>query len=123
MKTNNDWRYVSYNQTSLDTIHNYNPEDEIIDRIDGRKEEEQSINFSFHALLEDGNKLLTRKQKLVLYKRIVEGKTFAQIGKECKTTRQNCFEIYNKALSRLKEDTSWLSGSPSLKLLENDDGL
>lgn len=123
MKSNNNWRYVSYNQTAIDSIHNYNPEEDIISKLDREKEEENNITFSFHALLEDGNKLLTKKQKLVLFKRIAEGKTFAQIGKECRTTRQNCFEIYNKALLRLKENTSWMSGIPDLKLVEDDDGV
>lgn len=116
MTNKNDWRYVPYTPEALDSINYYDPEDTMIEAIDSKRTQEEDIGFSFHSLIEDKNKLLTKKQKLVLYLRIVEGKTFAQIGKECKTSRQNCFEIYNKALTRLKENTSWLSS----ELLEEE---
>jgi len=103
MNNDKEWRYINYSQEAIDNIHNHNPEDLLIAMIDGDITEEEDYSFSFHQLL-DETKLLTNKQKIVLYKRIVEGKTFEQIGKECKTSRQNCHELYQKAIIRLKGD-------------------
>lgn len=109
MATNKEWRYVYFSEEQIDNINNYNPEDELIDMIDNGKVELEEPSFSFHSLIEANDKRLTKKQKVVLYKRIVEGKTFAQIGKECNSSRQNCFEIFNKAITRLRDDLSWMN--------------
>lgn len=104
-----DWRYVPYSRGALEKMLNYNPEDDYIAKLDGDVTKGEEPTFSFDNLLSRSDKLLTRKQKIVLYKRLVEGKTFQSIGDDLSCSRQNCYEIYHKALSRLKEDLSWMT--------------
>jgi DNA-directed RNA polymerase specialized sigma subunit len=51
--------------------------------------------------------ILTEKQKVVLYKRLVEDRTYDDIGKELGTSRQNIFEMYHKAIKRLSDNQTW----------------
>lgn len=102
-----NWRYVPLTSHQLEKIVAVDYETIILDRLDG-DDEEEDIGFSIFDLL-DNTKLLTDRQKDVLELRIVEDKTFEEIGQLLQTSKQNVFEIYNKALSNLKKDLTWLN--------------
>ena len=101
------WRYIPLTQKQLERIVAVDYETIILDRLDG-DEEEEDFGFSIFDLL-DNTDLLTDRQKDVLEMRIVESKTFEEIGKCLNTSKQNVFEIYNKAITNLKKDLTWLS--------------
>jgi DNA-directed RNA polymerase specialized sigma subunit len=102
-----NWRYIPLTSQQLERIVAVDYETIILDRLDGDHEEEE-IGFSIFDML-DNTKLLTDRQKDVLELRIVEDKTFEEIGRLLQTSKQNVFEIYNKALSNLKKDLTWLN--------------
>lgn len=101
------WRYIPLTQKQLERIVAVDYETIILDRLDG-DDEEEDIGFSIFDLL-DNTDLLTDRQKDVLEMRIVESKTFEEIGRCLATSKQNVFEIYNKAITNLKKDLTWLS--------------
>ena len=102
-----NWRYIPLTPQQLERIVTVDYETIILDRLDGDDEEEE-MGFSFFDML-DNTTLLTDRQKDVLELRIVEDKTFEEIGRLLQTSKQNVFEIYNKALSNLKKDLTWLN--------------
>jgi len=100
------WRYVPLTQSQLNRLRSVDYEGLIIERLDGDDEEED--HFSIFDVL-DNTKILTDRQKDVLEMRIVDDMTFEEIGKALETSKQNVFEIYNKALTNLKKDLTWLN--------------
>lgn len=84
-----------------------------ISRLDGEVDEygellgepETDHGFTFSDIMTAN--ILTAKQKNVLYMRLVEDRTFDSIGKEQGTSRQNIFEMYHKAIKRLRENLTW----------------
>jgi RNA polymerase sigma factor (sigma-70 family) len=101
-----NWRYVPLTISQLERLRSVDYEGLIIERLDGDDEEEEG--FSIFDVL-DNTKLLTDRQKDVLEMRIVDDMTFEEIGKHLETSKQNVFEIYNKALTNLKKDLTWLN--------------
>ena len=101
-----NWRYVPLTQSQLQRLRSVDYEGLIIERLDGDDEEEEG--FSIFDVLDNTN-LLTDRQKDVLEMRIVDDMTFEEIGKHLETSKQNVFEIYNKALTNLKKDLTWLN--------------
>ena len=100
----NNWRYLPITPELMDLKINYSPEDNYIRHLDGDNIEEDDKEFSIFGYFEVNNNTLTKKQKIVLYQRIVEGKTFESIGTNLETSRQNIFEIYYKALERIRQN-------------------
>jgi DNA-directed RNA polymerase specialized sigma subunit len=101
-----NWRYVPLTISQLERLRSVDYEGLIIERLDGDDKEEEG--FSIFDVL-DNTKLLTDRQKDVLEMRIVDDMTFEEIGKHLETSKQNVFEIYNKALTNLKKDLTWLN--------------
>jgi DNA-directed RNA polymerase specialized sigma subunit len=101
-----NWRYVPLTISQLERLRSVDYEGLIIERLDGDDKEEEG--FSIFDVL-DNTKLLTDRQKDVLEMRIVDDMTFEEIGKHLETSKQNVFEIYNKALTNLKRDLTWLN--------------
>ena len=100
----NNWRYLPITPELMDLKINYSPEDNYIRYLDGDNIGEDDDDFSIFRYFEVNNTTLTKKQKIVLYQRIVEGKTFESIGNNLDTSRQNIFEIYYKALERIRQN-------------------
>jgi DNA-directed RNA polymerase specialized sigma subunit len=100
----NNWRYLPITPELMDLKINYSPEDNYISFLDGDNIGEDDDDFSIFGYFEVNNNTLTKKQKIVLYQRIVEGKTFESIGINLETSRQNIFEIYYKALERIRQN-------------------
>ena len=101
-----NWRYVPLTISQLERLRSVDYEGLIIERLDGDDKEEEG--FSIFDVLDNTN-LLTDRQKDVLEMRIVDDMTFEEIGKHLETSKQNVFEIYNKALTNLKKDLTWLN--------------
>ena len=92
-----DWRYVPFTPQLMDVIHNHNPEDSIIDYIDGNNIHNHP-DFHYFQVLEE---YLTEKEALVVDGYLGRGLTFQQIGDEIGTSRQYANQIYKKALTKL----------------------
>lgn len=94
------WRYVFMPQWAIDNIAvPYNPEDDIIRRLDG-EEEEPLHPFDGYEIL---NKLSVKEAKVVeaiLY----DGMTFEATGKALRLSKQRIHQIYTGALLKLKEE-------------------
>ena len=93
-----DWRYVPYIPELLDTIHNHNPEDKMIAKIDGELIREQPT-FDYHEVLEA---YLPEDAAEVVDMHIGQGKTFQEIGDHLGTSRQYANQVYHKALEALR---------------------
>lgn len=98
------WRYVTlpdYRLEELTMIES--PEDAMIAKIDGEEEEEApDLEERFVALFTSDDSPLTKKQKIVIWYRLFESKTFSQIGAMLGTSRQNAFEMYHKGIKSIK---------------------
>ena len=99
----NNWRYIPYEGRMIENIVSYDPTDDIIARLDGDDEAGPTATiWSVEELCEPGHSLLTKRQKVVLYHRIVDGFTFQQIATKMSTSRQNTCEIFYKAIERIR---------------------
>lgn len=98
------WRYVTlpdYKMEELTMIES--PEDEMIARIDGEEEvDSPDLEERFTWIFTSDDSPLTKKQKIVIWYRLFESKTFSQIGKMLGTSRQNAFEMYHKGIKSIK---------------------
>ena len=92
------WRYIVSDNIDriIDTVSSYNPEDEIIERLDGVILPEDNVDL--HSLLED----MPPKYKTILWDYFFEGKTLLALGKERNVTKQYMHQELKKALSILK---------------------
>jgi DNA-directed RNA polymerase sigma subunit (sigma70/sigma32) len=92
------WRYIVSDNIDriIDTVSSYNPEDEIIERLDGVILPEDNVDL--HSLLED----MPPKYKTILWDYFFEGKTLLALGKERGVTKQYMHQELRKALSILK---------------------
>jgi DNA-directed RNA polymerase sigma subunit (sigma70/sigma32) len=92
------WRYIVSDNIDriIDTVSSYNPEDEIIEKIDGVILPEDNVDL--HSLLED----MPPKYKTILWDYFFEGKTLLALGKERGVTKQYMHQELRKALSILK---------------------
>ena len=93
-------RVASHEATCISTIDGEVEED---GSFTSEKEKEPSFTIEGVCKLN----ILTEKQKVVLYKRLVEDRTYDDIGKELGTSRQNIFEMYHKAIKRLSDNQTW----------------
>jgi DNA-directed RNA polymerase sigma subunit (sigma70/sigma32) len=92
------WRYVFMPQWAIDNIAvPYNPEDDIIRRLDG-EEEEPLHPFDGYEIL---NKL-SAKEKKVVEAILYDGMTFEATGKALRLSKQRIHQIYTAALLKLK---------------------
>jgi DNA-directed RNA polymerase sigma subunit (sigma70/sigma32) len=78
------WRYIVSDNIDriIDTVSSYNPEDEMIDKIDGVIQLDENIDI--HNLLED----MPPKYKTIIWDYFFEGKTLLTLGKERGVTKQ-----------------------------------
>jgi DNA-directed RNA polymerase sigma subunit (sigma70/sigma32) len=92
------WRYIVSDNIDriIDTVSSYNPEDEIIEKIDRVIPFEDGVNI--HTLLED----MPPKYKTIIWDYFFEGKTLLALGKERNVTKQYMHQELRKALSILK---------------------
>ena len=92
------WRYIVSDNIDriIDTVSSYNPEDEIIERLDGVILPEDNVDL--HSLLED----MPPKYKTIIWDYFFEGKTLLALGKERNVTKQYMHQELKKALSILK---------------------
>jgi len=92
------WRYIVSDNIDriIDTVSSYNPEDEIIERLDGVILPEDNVDL--HTLLED----MPPKYKTIIWDYFFEGKTLLALGKERGVTKQYMHQELRKALSILK---------------------
>jgi DNA-directed RNA polymerase sigma subunit (sigma70/sigma32) len=92
------WRYIVSDNIDriIDTVSSYNPEDEIIERLDGVILPEDNVDL--HSLLED----MPPKYKTIIWDYFFEGKTLLALGKERGVTKQYMHQELRKALSILK---------------------
>lgn len=105
----NSWRYIPYENRMIENIVSYDPTDDIIANLDGDDMMgPMATIWSVEELCDSSHSLLTKRQKIVLYHRIVDGFTFQQIANKMSTSRQNCCEIFYKALERIR---LWLEQS------------
>ncbi len=95
-----DWRLLPIPDYKMDEMNSYNPEQSIISRLDGDLEEEE--NGYLDLIFSEDSCILTPGQKVVLWHRVIDNMTYDQIGKIIGTSRQNVYEMYNKALKNLK---------------------
>jgi len=109
-----DWRYVPYIPELLDTIHNHNPEDKMIAKIDGELIREKPT-FDYHEVLEA---YLPEAAAEVVDMHIGQGKTFQEIGDHLGTSRQYANQVYHKALKELRPHLTNLN-LPTHKPLDN----
>jgi RNA polymerase sigma factor (sigma-70 family) len=93
-----NWRYVPHTDGLLDRLTLYNPEDDIIDRIDGVQEDKQYTE-ELHKAIE----LLPEIEKETIWKHIFEGKSFSTIGEERLMSKQAVHQVYQKSIKKLKE--------------------
>lgn len=105
----NSWRYVSLSEDALASINHYDPTDDIIEKIDEKNRDDDSfhestthVNPDLHAILDNSSLILTPRQKEIVGLRLIEDKTFAQIGEVTGSTRQNCRQTFNLAIEKLK---------------------
>lgn len=92
------WRYIVSDNIDriIDTVSSYNPENEIIEKLDGVIPFENGIDI--HTLLED----MPPKYKTIIWDYFFEGKTLLSLGKERGVTKQYMHQELKKALSILK---------------------
>ena len=95
-----DWRLLPIPDYKMDEMHSYDPENDIISRLDGDVGEEEDGYLDL--IFSEDSSILTPGQKVVLWHRLIDGMTYDQIGKIIGTSRQNVYEMYNKALKNLK---------------------
>lgn len=105
----NSWRYVSLSEDALASINHYDPTDDIIEKIDEKNSGDDSfhestthVNPDLYAILDDSSLILTPRQKEIVGLRLIEDKTFAQIGEVTGSTRQNCRQTFNLAIEKLR---------------------
>ena len=105
----NSWRYVSLSEDALASINHYDPTDDIIEKIDERNSGDDSfhestthVNPDLHALLDNSSLILTPRQKEIVGLRLIEDKTFTQIGELTGGTRQNARQTFNLAIEKLR---------------------
>lgn len=100
--TNDKWRYeyVGENTWMLDTLHNYNPEDSIIDAIDaidGCDTTPERISGV------DMMTALDERQYKIVWMYLWKGYTFEQIGDVFGFTKQRAHQIYWEAVEVLSK--------------------
>ena len=105
-KLADDWRYknVGYDNYIIDVNLNYNPEEDIIAKLDGTHEEDQDPFELMHQCIEK----LPKRMRNIVWLYYFEGLTLKEIGKKYKFTKQNAHLELNKAkreLKRLMEQT------------------
>ena len=93
-----DWRYVPYIPDLIDAIHNHNPEDKIISKIDGDYTT-PPCDFDYHEVL---STYLSEKEALTIELYISEGKTFQEIGDVLLCSRQYAHQLYKSSLEKLR---------------------
>ena len=105
----NSWRYVSLSEDALASINHYDPTDDIIEKIDEKNRDDDSfhestthVNPDLYAILDNSSLILTPRQKEIVGLRLIEDKTFAQIGEVTGSTRQNCRQTFNLAIEKLR---------------------
>ena len=105
----NSWRYVSLSQDALASINHYDPTDDIIEKIDEKNRDDDSlhesathVNPDLHVILDNSSFILTPKQKEIVGLRLIDDMTFAQIGGVTGSTRQNCRQTFNLAIEKLR---------------------
>lgn len=102
-----DWRLLPIPDYKMDEMNSFNPENDIISKLDGEPDEEE--NGYMDLIFSEESGILTPGQKVVLWHRVIDRMTYDQIGKLIGTSRQNVYEIYNKALKNLR-----LIGDPNV---------
>ena len=101
-----NWRYVpvGLDTWKIDYQHNYDPTDEMIERIDRKNNPEE--NNIIQKELPSGVEMIERldpiKQKVVFYY-LWDGLSFSKIGKIMNLTKQRIHQIYWSAIEDLKE--------------------
>ena len=93
-----DWRYVPYIPELIDAIHNHNPEDKIISKLDGDYTT-PPCDFDYHDVL---SSYLTEKEAKTVDLYLSEGMTFQEIGDQLLCSRQYAHQLFKTALSKLK---------------------
>jgi DNA-directed RNA polymerase sigma subunit (sigma70/sigma32) len=98
IKMKDKWRYTYLPQWAIDNIGvPYNPEDDIINRLDGEKEE-PLIPFDGYEIL----KKLSAKEAKIVERILYDGMTFEATGKAMRLSKQRIHQIYTSALLKLK---------------------
>ena len=127
----NSWRYVSLSEDALASINHYDPTDDIIEKIDEKNRDDDSfhesttyVNPDLYAILDNSSLILTNRQKEIVGLRLIEDKTFAQIGEVTGSTRQNCRQTFNLAIEKLRMlymPDGHANGQPGNKPSPSDD--
>lgn len=91
------WRYTYLPEWALDNLATpYNPEDQIIDELDGTPEKDYP--FDGYEILSK----LTAKEAKVVESILYDGLTFEATGKRMRLSKQRIHQIYTGALKKLK---------------------
>ncbi len=95
-----EWHYRAYTPELMDTLACHNPEQKIIDAIDGNSlfdEDGWSDTEELHKALHS----LPSNEKEIVWEYFFDGKTFQQIADKRKISRQYAHQIYQKSISKL----------------------
>jgi DNA-directed RNA polymerase specialized sigma subunit len=96
-----NWRYnlVGDNSWIIDHHLNHNPEDELIEALDGERKEEAD-DFNMHDYLDK----LPERYSSILYEYFIEGCTLKDIGDKRGYTKQYAYQEIRKAKSLIKTE-------------------
>lgn len=108
----NKFKYIYVGDKSyyFDMNNTYDPTDDLIDAIDAKDDDEESSDeeptFTINELDKMSRKLLralTKRQRYVVKSVLYENKSFAEIGRELKCTRQNIYHHYHNSIRILRD--------------------
>lgn len=106
----NNWRYRFVEPWQLEQLTAHNPEDMMIKRIDNVIEKEINIPDDFWDVVEG---VLKEKEYTVVYARLIDKKTYADIGTSMGLSRQRAHQIYSESIAALKPILKeWISLRP-----------
>lgn len=99
------WRYnnIGYSDFIIETHLSYDPEDDIIAKIDRERadipHEEPPEEVRLHELMDR----LPKKFREIIWEHYFEGLTFREIGEKRGYSKQNAHELLNKGIVMLRE--------------------
>lgn len=94
-----DWRYRGVATWQLEQLTAYNPEAQMIARLDKEDDGDMYIPEDFWRVVQS---VLKEKEYKVVWARLADHKTYADIGAEHGVSRQRAHQIYNEAIEVLK---------------------
>ena len=98
MEKLSNWRYIPHTDALLDRLSLYNGEDDLIAKLDGEVIEPLSTE-ALHNAIES----LPPVERETVWLHIFEGKSFSQIGRMRKMSKQAVHQTYQKAIQKLKD--------------------